>query len=83
MVVFINGSFGIGKTTVSRLLAQQLPHSTIYDPEFLGVVLQRITRVNDFQDLKTWRVLSPRIIRLVRRLRGTVVVPMTFSNVSA
>ena len=42
MVVFINGSFGIGKTTVARLLAAQLPNSSVFDPEHIGVVLSRL-----------------------------------------
>jgi hypothetical protein len=87
MVIFINGSFGIGKTTVSRLLVQRLPHSVLFDPEPLGVVLLRMssvwpskTRVDDFQDLAIWRAMSVRLLGLVCRLRRVVVVPMAFSN---
>lgn len=87
MIIFINGSFGVGKTTVSRLLVQQLPRSVLFDPEPVGVVLLRLRRawpssprVDDFQDLAAWRAASIRLIGLVRQLRGTVIVPMTFSH---
>lgn len=86
MVIFLNGSFGVGKTTAARLLVQRLPRSIVYDPEPVGVVLQRLGRafepIDDFQDLRVWRRWSMRLIRLVRRWRGTVVVPMAFSNES-
>ena len=85
-MIFINGTFGVGKTTEARLLAQRLPRSMIYDPELLGVVLQRLSRpfkrIDDFQDLRVWRRSSARLIRFVRRLRDTIIVPMTFSNES-
>jgi hypothetical protein len=86
VVIFINGSFGIGKTTVSRLLVQQLPRSVLFDPEPIGVVLLRVIgmwrHVDDFQDLGIWRRSSIYLIRLISRLRGAVVVPMAFSNES-
>lgn len=86
MVIFINGSFGIGKTTVSRLLVQQLPRGVLFDPELIGVVLLRLLgpwrRVDDFQDLGIWRKSSITLINLICRLRGVVVVPMAFSNES-
>jgi len=89
MVIFINGAFGVGKTTVARLLVQQLPQGTLFDPEPIGVVLSRLLgmwpfrpRPDDFQDLRLWRATSIRLIRLIRRFRGAVVVPMAFSNVA-
>jgi len=84
MVIFVNGSFGVGKTTVARLLVERLPGGAVFDPEPLGLVLQRLTRpfqrVDDFQDLRAWRVWSIRLIRFLRGLRRTIVVPMAFSN---
>jgi predicted kinase len=87
MVIFINGSFGMGKTTVSRLLASELPGSAVFDPEPMGVVLSRLAmlwplqrRTDDFQDLAVWRLIGARAIRLAHRFRSTVIVPMAFSN---
>jgi len=87
MVVFINGSFGIGKTTVARLLAAQLPGSLVFNPEPMGVILMRLAALarrpqDDFQDLAAWRWLGARAIRLARGLRGTVIVPMAFTNLT-
>jgi hypothetical protein len=86
VVIFINGSFGVGKSTVSRLLVKQLRRGVLFDPEPLGVVLARLIwiwrRVDDFQDLGIWRRTSIGLIGLICRLRGAVVVPMAFSNES-
>ena len=89
MVVFINGSFGAGKTTVARLLRGALPGSALYDPELAGVVLMRLSRLvnfrrpaaEDFQDFPAWRRSAVAGVRLFRALfRGPVIVPMTFSR---
>ena len=89
MVIFINGSFGIGKTTVARLLADRLGRTAVFDPEPVGLVLSRLSlllplreRTDDFQDLVSWRRISVLAIRVALRLRKTIVVPMTFSNAS-
>lgn len=86
MVIFINGSFGIGKTTVARLLVRQLAHGVLFDPEPIGVVLMGLTRtwrrVDDFQDLRIWRYTAAQLIGALSRVRGAVVVPIAFTNVS-
>ena len=87
MIVFINGSFGIGKTTVARLLAARLPGSLVFDPEPMGIVLMHLAALgrrpqDDFQDLAAWRWLGARAIRIVRGFRSTVIVPMAFSNLA-
>lgn len=88
--MLVNGAFGIGKTTVARLLRARLPGSALYDPELLGLVLRRVPACvplegrgsDDFQDLALWRRGSVRGIRLVRALRRTVIVPMALSNLA-
>jgi hypothetical protein len=86
-VILVNGSFGVGKTTVARLLRQRLPHSVIVDPELIGLPLLMLSKawpfgqaVADFQDLRAWRRASAFTVRMMQRLRGIVIVPMTFSN---
>lgn len=80
MILFLNGAFGIGKTTVARALVRRLPDAVLFDPEPVGIVLQRLRRIDDFQDLVLWRRLTIAGIRLARLFRRNVVVPMAFSN---
>jgi broad-specificity NMP kinase len=89
MIVIINGSFGIGKTTVANLLHNAFPGSAVYDPEWAGFILRRLPKwiklkgsgTDDFQDLELWRKFTVAGIQLFRLLAsGKVIVPMTFSR---
>jgi hypothetical protein len=89
VVVIINGSFGVGKTTVANFLRKSLPGSVIYDPEWAGFVLRRIpgwiklegAGTDDYQNIRLWRKSVVAGTRLFRRLaEGPVIVPMAFSN---
>lgn len=85
MIVLLNGAFGIGKTEVARALARRLPWSTIFDPEKVGVPLQRAARlvgrtVDDFQDMSSWRRLTVLGLRASAVLSPCVIVPMAFSE---
>jgi len=87
VIVLLNGAFGIGKTTVARALVARLPDSLLFDPELTGLILQRTLRaagrdVGDFQDLTSWRRLTILGLRLARRVKTNIVVPMAFSNAS-
>jgi hypothetical protein len=90
LVVFVNGAFGIGKTTVARLLRERTPGSALFDPELLGLALRRLPGfvplegrgTDDFQDLALWRRGTVQGIRLVRALRATVIVPQALSNLA-
>lgn len=88
-VILINGSFGVGKSTVARALHAAWPRSAVYDPELAGAALWRLARwvplrgsdTDDFQDMPAWRhsvVLGTRALCLVHR--GPIIVPMTFDN---
>ncbi|HEY0140306.1 MAG TPA: AAA family ATPase [Thermoanaerobaculia bacterium] len=86
MIVLLNGAFGIGKTTVARLLVRRLRRAILFDPEIFGLVLQRVARlggkrVEDFQDLVLWRRLTIVGVWATRLFWPNVVVPMAFSNI--
>jgi uridine kinase len=84
MVILINGSLGVGKTTVARLLRDALPGRVIYDPEWPGFVLRRRPRrgrrsraSDDFQHIELWRRSAVAGVRLFRVLAsGPVIVPI-------
>jgi hypothetical protein len=89
MIVMINGSFGVGKTTVAKLLRDALKGGSIYDPEWAGMVMMRLPRwvnlrgagTGDFQDIDLWRRSAVAGVRLFRLFApGPVIVPMTFSR---
>jgi hypothetical protein len=85
MILLLNGAFGIGKTTVARLVVARLPRAVLFDPEPIGIALQRAARlvrreVADFQDLRAWRRLTIAGLRATRVLYPNLVVPMAFSN---
>jgi hypothetical protein len=82
VIVFINGPFGVGKTTVAKLLVRKTPNSVIYDPEMIGYVLKRalgpFKKVDDYQDYALWPTLVVGGARLLRKASlRTLVIPMT------
>ena len=82
MIVFINGSFGVGKTTVAEKLVQELPNSLLYDAEEVGMMLRNILRPidwsGDFQNYPMWRTLTIDVARGLKETYGrTLIMPMT------
>jgi len=81
VIIWINGPFGAGKTTLSGILARRVPDALVVDPEVLGYAFGRLVPAGptgDFQDLPIWRSLTRYTLGEVRRLyRVPVIVPMT------
>ncbi|HEX2740709.1 MAG TPA: tunicamycin resistance protein [Rubrobacter sp.] len=82
MILFINGPFGVGKTSVSKLLDEKIPDAMLYDPEVIGAVLKRVLgpfkKVEDYQDYDLWRTLVVGGVRVLRRASArTLIIPMT------
>lgn len=82
MVLWINGAFGAGKTTIAHELYRRLPNSYIYDPENLGYFLRKNMPppcgYPDFQDIPLWREGNYCMLaQICRQYSGIVIVPMT------
>ena len=82
MILFINGPFGVGKTSASKLLDEKIPDAMIYDPEVIGAALKRVLgpfkRVEDYQDYDLWRTLVVGGARVLRKASArTLIIPMT------
>jgi hypothetical protein len=89
MIVLINGSFGVGKSTIAKLLRDAVPGSAIYDPEWAGFALKRLPKwiklkgaeSEDYQDIVLWRKTAVAGVRLFRLFAsGPIIVPMAFSR---
>ncbi len=58
MIVWINGSFGSGKTQIAHELVRRTDQSWLADPELVGYGLQHVLPPQarpDFRDLVSWR----------------------------
>ena len=79
MIVHLNGAFGVGKTTVARLLVRRLPRASLYDPELVGTLVRSLgRRYPDYQDDPVWRRRVVAVAGVLRRDgAGCLVVPMT------
>lgn len=88
MIIFINGPFGVGKSSVARALRRRLSGSAVFDPEPAGVLLQLLStwfaakghRTDDFQDIAAWRQWVAIRLRVYHQLNAHTIIPMTFSN---
>ncbi|MEU0600560.1 AAA family ATPase [Streptomyces sp. NPDC006393] len=83
MIVWVNGAFGSGKTTLVDELRPRWPEALVYDPEMVGFVLRKIVEVptGNFQDLRLWRrQVGDLAVGLVEEYGRPVLVPMTLIN---
>jgi len=88
MIVFINGGFGVGKTTAALHLRERIAPSLLYDPEEIGFAIRAILRdvvpADDFQDYPEWRALTIDAVRQLRAHRDhALLMPMTDNRTPA
>ena len=81
MITWVNGTFGVGKTTVAGLLSTKDQRLRVFDPEWVGFMLrENLTDhpVRDFRDWESWRILTPIVADEVSRFSGqSLIVPQT------
>ncbi|MDF0480799.1 AAA family ATPase [Vagococcus sp. PNs007] len=84
-IIWINGTFGSGKTTLATQLKADIKKSFLFDPETIGGILSTIIPKNfqtgNFQDLPSWRFLTYHVLATLNKFyKGTIIVPMTLCN---
>ena len=81
-LVWINGPFGAGKTTVAERLAVQWPAALVFDPEvvasMLWQLLPRELLAADYQDMPIWRrLVRTTVLEMLSEYSRPLIVPMT------
>ena len=80
MILWVNGAFGSGKTTLTEVLLKRMPEAVLFDPEYIGYCIKEWVPVptGDFQDLPIWRHLVIDVALALRKFHADVlIVPMT------
>lgn len=79
VIIWINGGFGAGKSTLAQELSDRLPDSVLYNPEDVGLMLWKwLPPGGDFQHLPSWRELVVATALSLRRHHApTLIVPMS------
>jgi chloramphenicol 3-O-phosphotransferase len=79
VIIWLNGTFGVGKTSAAERLTAMVPDSRVFDPEIVGQLLREtlIDRpVGDFQDYPAWRpMVAAALIEIARMTGQHVIVP--------
>lgn len=80
-IVWLNGAFGVGKTTVARGLLREWRHAALFDPEPLARLIRNAVppeqRPDDYQDLPLWRRATVELVAGIAASSEVVIVPMT------
>jgi hypothetical protein len=81
MIVWLNGTFGVGKTTTLQLLAKTLPDARVFDSERVGELLAPILAgvpCDDFQEWDPWRALVvDTAVRVLDYVGGALIIPQS------
>ncbi|RMI40850.1 hypothetical protein EBN88_11990 [Streptomyces triticirhizae] len=81
MIVWLNGTYGAGKTTTALALVERLPRARLFDSENVGQLLRQVLdwdSVTNFQEWRAWRGLTVDTARRVLdEVGGTLVIPQT------
>ena len=85
MILWINGTFGSGKTQTAEELHRRIPGSFVYDPENVGFWIRanepKSLQKDNFQDEPLWRTVNrDMLLHLAENYHGTILVPMTLVN---
>jgi predicted kinase len=84
VIIWINGAFAAGKTTLAEELERRLPDAMPFDPEYVGYILAKWVppaESGDFQDIPLWRKLVAEFaVGMSADYGRPLIVPMTLAN---
>ncbi len=85
MIIWINGPFGVGKTTTANHLVEMIDKSTLFNPEIIGKTLWELTPTilheEEFEDEPIWRSSTYHFIKeCYLYYNRTLIIPMTISK---
>jgi predicted kinase len=83
--IWLNGPFGVGKSSLARGVVRLHPNARLIDPERIGHGLRRRSpearASSDFRQLPQWREETARaLLDQARRPGSLLVVPMTITQ---
>lgn len=80
-MIWLNGTFGVGKSSTADELLRRIPGSRLYDPEEVGFLLRQLlpeTADGDFQDIPAWRhLVAETAVALHAHTGAQLTTPMT------
>jgi adenylylsulfate kinase-like enzyme len=72
VIIWLNGPFGVGKSTTAHALLRHLPQAVLFDPEPFGTALRdtvtNVETATDFQDLRAWPAVVIETARILRQM---------------
>lgn len=77
VIIWVNGTFGVGKTTTAGQVVQKDPGLRLFDPEWVGYMVANNLSdhpVTDFQHHESWRRLTPVVADELIRFTGQDLV---------
>ena len=82
MIIWLNGAYGVGKTTIGKLLKDELRPSFIFDPEAVGNGIRdnypEELFYETFEQYDIWLKTCYEILKdISSHYDGTIIVPMT------
>jgi hypothetical protein len=81
MIIWLNGPFGVGKTTLAQTLRERRPDLLLFDPEEIGFIVKTMVPPapsGDYQDLPLWRGLTAAaLVETRKHYSQDIIVPMT------
>lgn len=85
MIVWINGAYGSGKTTLVSEITRKRADAVVFDPEHIGYLLRESVPVptDNVQDLPSWReIVVASLLSLQRHHPSLLLVPMTLIDLA-